>query len=189
MGGGILGGAGGVGSGLSGTGQALLGIGAGSASGAASAAILGQDPLEGGALGASAVLLALGAGALTRRGEYNVRPTSGTALVDELSLQASALDHTDRGGQLTKAGRSLAKHGLDRRPGNSLFPSPKGSAFDINIQAQQVVEDIIGNPRTQITYGNRKDFGRTIEVLAPDGRGIVYRKSNQEFLFFREGNN
>jgi hypothetical protein len=101
--------------------------------------------------------------------------------VDALSNSASTLD---RGG-LTAAGRSLTKHGMGARPGNTKFPKAQGNPTQINEQAQAVVDDILTAPGTTVTTGYRGRFGQTIEVNATDGRGIVYDITGK-FLFFKE---
>ena len=107
------------------------------------------------------------------------RPKLST--VDAHSRAAAA---ADRGGY-TKAGRSLTKHGAGARPGNSKFPSAKGSPQQINQMAQDMVNDILTNPDTTVTNSYRGRFGNTIEYTAPDGRGLVFKASG-EFLFFKE---
>ena len=101
--------------------------------------------------------------------------------LDALSEAAAA---ADRGG-LTAAGRSLTKHGAGARPGNALFPAAKGNPATINQTAQDLVDDILTTPGSTIQGGHRGRFGPTIEVTAPDGRGIVY-DANGKFLFFKE---
>jgi RHS repeat-associated protein len=101
--------------------------------------------------------------------------------IDRLSRAAAA---PDRGG-LTKAGRSLTKHGAGARPGNSKFPAATGNPQQINQMAQDMVNDILTNPGTTVTNSYRGRFGNTIEYTAPDGRGLVFKASG-EFLFFKE---
>jgi hypothetical protein len=107
-------------------------------------------------------------------------PSSSRSL-DELSRAAAA---PDRGGY-TSAGRSLTKHGAGARAGSKLFPAAKGSPAEINRQAQTIVDDILTTPGTTISNGYRGRWGKTTEVTAPDGRGIVY-DANGKFLFFKE---
>jgi RHS repeat-associated protein len=101
--------------------------------------------------------------------------------VDDLSRAAGA---ADRGG-FTAAGRSLTKHGSGARPGNTKFPAPKGNPAAINQMAQDVVDDILTTPGVTFARSHRGRFGATIEVTAPDGRGIVYDATGK-FLFFKE---
>jgi RHS repeat-associated protein len=101
--------------------------------------------------------------------------------VDQLS-QAAAVP--DRGG-FSKAGRSLTKHGNGARPGNGKFPQAKGSPKDVNRQAQDQVDDILTIPGSSVQRTYRGRFGDTIEIEAPDGRGIVF-DANGNFLFFKE---
>jgi RHS repeat-associated protein len=101
--------------------------------------------------------------------------------VDELSAAAQV---ADRGG-FTAAGRSLTKHGVGARPGNALFPAATGSPSAINQLAHDTVDDILTTPGTTFQNGFRGRFGNTLEVTAPNGRGLVYGP-NGEFLFFKE---
>jgi len=110
-----------------------------------------------------------------------INPARNYSQVDRLSRAAAA---ADRGG-FTKAGRSLTKHGVGARTGNSKFPPAKGSPTQINRIAQEQVDDILTNPGTTIKHSHKGRFGPTIEYTAPDGRGIVF-KANGEFLFFKE---
>ena len=104
-----------------------------------------------------------------------------TPSLDALSQAASA---ADRGG-LTAAGRSLTKHGAGARPGNTLFPAAQGNPGAINQAAQNVVDDILTTPGSTLQNSSRGRFGPTIEITAPDGRGMVY-DANGKFLFFKE---
>lgn len=118
------------------------------------------------------------AGALTKATQAATRATPS---LDALSQAAGV---ADRGG-LTAAGRSLTKHGAGARPGNTLFPAAKGNPATINQTAQNVVDDILTTPGSTIQNSTRGRFGSTIEVTAPDARGIVY-DANGKFLFFKE---
>ena len=69
-------------SGLSSVNQAVLGTGASAAAGASSYAILGQDPLEGAAVGATGALLAFGGNRLLAT--RNETQTSTTSLRDRV---------------------------------------------------------------------------------------------------------
>ena len=78
------------------------------------------------------------------------------------------LDPADKGGELTKAGRAGQKHGS--REG-SAFPPATGNAESKNNQGQGILEEIVNNPESTTTEGNR--FGGT-NVTAPDGRGAAF---------------
>jgi hypothetical protein len=107
---------------------------------------------------------------------------AGSSLTKADLLKAASVP--DRGG-LTAAGRSLTKHGSGARPGNTLFPGATGNPAAINQQAKAIVDEILNNPATKFTDGFRGRFGKTIEAVAPDGRGIVF-DANGKFLFFKE---
>lgn len=98
--------------------------------------------------------------------------------MDDFSRAAAAADKSG----LTAAGRSLTKHGAGARPDNALFPQATGNPAAINRQAQDIVDDILTNPGTQVTNSYRGRFGNTIKHVAPDGRGIVF-DANGSFYF------
>lgn len=58
----------------------------------------------------------------------------------------------DSSGQLTKAGRSLQKHGA--RPG-SAFPSAQENPSSVNKQGQDALKTILNDPTTTMKNGNR----------------------------------
>jgi len=102
----------------------------------------------------------------------------------DLNVLSRAAAGTDRG-PLTFAGRSLTKHGAGARSGNSLFPAARGSSSEINLQAQNIVDDILTTPDSSIQNSYRGRFGNTVEITSPGGRGIVF-DSHGKFLFFKE---
>lgn len=93
-----------------------------------------------------------------------------------LDTLSKAGQKMDRGG-LTKAGRSLDKHG--NRP-DTPFPLASGNPASKNAQGQFQLDDILTNPRSAITTDFRTgDF----RILSPDGRGLYY-KSDGSFRGF-----
>jgi filamentous hemagglutinin len=112
---------------------------------------------------------------------HNAGKSIAAPSIEDLSKAAGV---PDRGG-LTAAGRSLTKHGAGARPSNTLFPPAKGNPATINQTAQNIVDDILTTPGTTTLNSTRGRFGPTIEMTAPDGRGIVY-DANGNFLFFKE---
>jgi len=117
--------------------------------------------------------------------EVTVQPVQlGQGTVPNLDALSRAALVPDRGG-LTAAGRSLTKHGAGARPGNSLFPPARGNPSIINGTAQNIVDDILTTPGSTFQNGYKGRFGNTIEVTAPDGRGMFY-DANGKFLYFKE---
>lgn len=98
--------------------------------------------------------------------------------IDDLSNAGKLLDPADKPGQLSLAGRALQKHGS--REG-SAFPSVKGSPSEINAQGQKIADEILSNPATTVTYKDTGRFGKVMDVIAPDGRGLRY-DSNGKFI-------
>lgn len=84
----------------------------------------------------------------------------------------------DKGGDLTKAGRAVQKHGS--RPG-SIFPAPKGNPTEINAQGQRILDDILNSPE-QTKIRNRHGG---LDIHGPDGRGARFDKDNN-FVGFLE---
>ena len=76
----------------------------------------------------------------------------------------------DRSG-LTKAGRTLDKHG--GRPG-SVFPKATGNSSSKNMQGQFHLDDVLTHPDST-SYHNR--FGGR-DVFSPDGRGVRFDAEN-----------
>ncbi|MFD4840497.1 hemagglutinin repeat-containing protein [Achromobacter sp. NPDC058515] len=105
----------------------------------------------------------------------SIRGTKGGALtgksIDELSNAGKLLDPADKSGQLSLAGRALQKHA--GREG-SIFPTVKGSPSEINAQGQKITDDILNNPGTTVVYREAGRFGKVMDVIAPDGRGLRY---------------
>ena len=115
--------------------------------------------------------------------QCTVRPTQAFNAARTAPLLRAA-SVPDRGGY-TVAGRSLTKHGVGARLGNSLFPPAEGNPATINQTAQSIVEDIISNPNSTVQNSYRGRLGATIEITAPNGQGVVYDASGN-FLFFKE---
>lgn len=99
-------------------------------------------------------------------------------LADKLSKSA---DTYDRGG-LTKAGRALQKHG--DRLGSSFF-QVKGNPTDINVQAIDIVNNILNNPDSRVIQRHHPRFGDIVDIKSPDGQGIRY-DAYDNFIGFLE---
>lgn len=84
---------------------------------------------------------------------------------EALSRAGKELDRAE----LTRAGRSLMKHG--NREG-SIFPKPAGNATELNERGQIILEQILHDPKSQVF--TTPEGG--IKIYAPDGRGAQFRK-------------
>lgn len=102
----------------------------------------------------------------------------------ELADSANTPDSNDKGGRLTRAGRSLAKHNDYSRVGSRL-PQPKGNPETINNAARQLVDSILNDPDRTVNIRNSERFGKIIEIRRPDGVGVRFGPGN-EFLHFIE---
>jgi len=88
--------------------------------------------------------------------------------VDDLSGSAS---QPFKNTGLTKAARALDKHAAGQRSSGT-FPSLSGNAAARNKQAQQIVDDILGNSKSEF-----KTLGRGgLQVRSPSGQGIRFNK-------------
>lgn len=101
------------------------------------------------------------------RDAQGVAAKSRVGSLDDMAKAAAA---PDKGG-LTRAGRSLDKHGSGQRGRPSPLPSPKGTTpAQKNAMAQLQVEDILTHPDAVF-----KPLGRGgMEVRVPDGRAMRY---------------
>jgi len=103
--------------------------------------------------------------------------------VQELSTAASQM-HS--GGHLTRAGHALQKH--SSRAG-SVFQATGKKAADYNRIGQDVVDDILTDPRSAFTVRKaveNKQVVEVIEVIAPDGRGLRFSGDGTKFIGLRE---
>ncbi len=111
----------------------------------------------------------------------NVRKFGGRT-VTELSSAANSIDPTDKGRQLTKAGRALQKH--SGRPG-SAFSVANGGPSVINAQGRSIVDSILNNPASHFTQRNDSRYGHITDIVAPDGRGLRF-SAKGELIGFLE---
>jgi len=86
---------------------------------------------------------------------------------------------------LTKAGRSLQKHG---GRANSLFPEAIGNPQAINKQANAIVNNILNNPNSTQIVRHHKRFGDITDIYAPNGQGLRFDSKNNFIGFIEKGN-
>jgi hypothetical protein len=102
--------------------------------------------------------------------------------VDQLSQAAAS---ANRNG-LTDAGRALQKHG-GREGSVYTYSSQKASV--LNKEAQNIVNDILSNPKTVITRTTateNKQIIKVIHAIAPDGRTLRFNEDGTKLIGFRE---
>ena len=105
-----------------------------------------------------------------------------------LSTEDVALDRMAEAGKahdregLTKAGRSLQKHG--ERP-ETVFSKPSGSVPEVNEHGQETLENILNHQEKTIVMRNTNGYGIVIDVHAPEVGGARYDK-NGNFIGFLE---
>ena len=87
---------------------------------------------------------------------------------------------------LTDAGRALQKHSSR---GNSAFKTTATMTSALNQEAQAIVAEILGNPRTKIIQNiatKNKQPIKFIDVIAPDGRTLRFSEDGRRLVGFRE---
>ena len=67
----------------------------------------------------------------------------------------------------------------------STFPEAAGTPAEISRVAQGIVDEILASPGTTYNVRNTGRFGRVIDVVAADGRGVRYSSSGS-FIGFLE---
>lgn len=82
----------------------------------------------------------------------------------------NAANEADRAG-FTEAGRSLTKKS---GRGDAAYPSAKGTAAEINNQAQSLIGGILNNTKRVTTIRHTCRYGYVIEIKIPNGQGVRY---------------
>jgi RHS repeat-associated protein len=135
--------------------------------------------------------LGLGAGDNIYRYAPNVfswkDPLGLSCDLDKLSKSGAAASSKPG---LTRAGHSLTKHGAGKRAGSSIFPDPKGGPSDINKKAQELLDDILTDPKSAIKQRTGKGGDQILQVHRPDGAGAIFKSdSTGEWVFSHFGEN
>jgi len=100
----------------------------------------------------------------------------GAALLERLSASGAELDPVDAGGQLTRAGRALAK-------ATEVFGPTSGAPAAINEAGQEALDDILTNPGTTVETMTGGRFAGGLKFVSPDGIGAVF-SSDGTFQYF-----
>lgn len=104
--------------------------------------------------------------AVAAKGSATALQIFGGRSVDDLAAAAS--NPINKEG-LTQAARALTKHASGQRESGT-FPKLSGGIKQQNETAQQIVDEILNNPKSTLT-----NLGRGgLEVRAPDSRGLRY---------------
>ena len=97
--------------------------------------------------------------------------------INAMLRNGSELDPSDKGGNLTHAGKANAKH--MGKPG---LPQVNGSPSALNYAGQNLLEQILTNPET--IYRNKLSGNVTgFEFISPSGQSAVYDQ-NGDFKYF-----
>jgi hypothetical protein len=100
----------------------------------------------------------------------------GAGALDDLSASGAELDPADAGGQLTRAGRALAK-------AKEVFGPTAGGPAAINRAGQNALDEILTNPGTAERIMRGGNFAGGKVFISPDGIGAVFSPSG-EFEYF-----
>jgi hypothetical protein len=96
----------------------------------------------------------------------------GKFSANDLSKSGQKLDPADKGGNLTKAGRALDKHGVTSRD-TGTFPEARGNPIEKNSLGQQELDKILQNPgsKSRMTPTMR---GLRLDIRTPSGQGVRF---------------
>ena len=86
-------------------------------------------------------------------------------------------------GPLSKAGRALQKK-TDRL--GSVFPKPKGTPQEVNMQGQRVLDDILNHPDKCILKEPHLNFGEVLDIWHPNGHGARFTTDGKKMIGFLE---
>jgi hypothetical protein len=105
--------------------------------------------------------------------------------VAERSAKSAAADATKEGaaGELSKAGRSLAKHSKGKRPGAKGFPEATGNPKAINKQASEVLDGIMNDPAKTVKLRPGKGDEQIMQVNRPDGTSAIFKLKDGNWVF------
>lgn len=87
-------------------------------------------------------------------------------------------------GEISNAGRALQKHGVRQ---GSAFPNPNGNSKQVNLQAQDILENILTHPKSVRMHKNSNRLGEITDIRIPGGEGVRY-SSDGRFIGFLEPN-
>jgi hypothetical protein len=110
----------------------------------------------------------------------------GLPKIDDLIKSANKIDSSDKAGNLTKVGRSLAKKTEGR--GSTAFPKATGSPANKNELGSKVLNDILNDHRIVITKGSSQRYGEFMDFTSSKGLTARYSKDGKTFIGFREPN-
>ncbi|SHI25165.1 hypothetical protein SAMN02745823_03905, partial [Sporobacter termitidis DSM 10068] len=117
--------------------------------------------------------------------KYNLRmytEGAGNVNFDSKKLLNSG-NQLDKGGELTKAGRALEKHGS--RYG-SIYPQATGNVANKNALGNQTLESILNNPNATSITRYHAMYGDVLEIKIPGGMGARFSADGSAFIGFLE---
>ena len=89
----------------------------------------------------------------------------------------------DKGGNLTKVGRALEKHGS--RAG-SIYPQATGNVVNKNAFGSKILESILTDPNATKVTRHHAMFDDILEVKTPSGMGARFSADGNTFIGFLE---
>ena len=116
--------------------------------------------------------------------EFKIITVDGDAgsNVDNSRLMTAG-NQLDKGGELTKAGRALEKHGS--RP-SSLYPQATGNVANKNALGNQTLDSILNNPNATSVTRHHAMYGDVLEIRIPNGMGVRFSADGNTFIGFLE---
>ena len=144
------------------------------AGGVGSAVKSAADPLDSADEAANSLKKAAGAEEYTEG--------AGKVNFDRQKLLNSG-NQSDKGGELTKTGRALEKHGS--RIG-SIYPQATGNVANKNALGNKTLESILNNPNATSVIRYHAMYGNILEIKIPGGMGARFSADGSTFIGFLE---
>ena len=116
-------------------------------------------------------------------GKTNSESGTGNGGIEKVSNNTllNAGKKKDKGGELTKAGRALQKHGS--RPG-SIYPQTAGNAAKINALGNYTLESILNNPNAVSAVRHHARYEDVLEIRVLGGMGARFSADGNTFIGF-----
>lgn len=111
-----------------------------------------------------------------------VNESVGNVVFDSEKL-LKAGNQLDKGGELTKAGRAIEKHG--NRSG-SIYPHATGNVASKNALGNQILKSILSNTNATSITRHHALYGDILEIKIPGGMGARFSADGSIFIGFLE---
>ncbi|QVL55053.1 MAG: hypothetical protein KFB95_06975 [Simkaniaceae bacterium] len=114
---------------------------------------------------------------------------SYVTFVEDGQTQAISLGDMSHAGTFHDRGKlSYAGRALEKKAGRvgSVFPKPKGTPHEINMQGQRVLDDILNHPDKCILKEPHLNFGEVLDICHPNGHGARFTTDGKKMIGFLE---